>query len=43
MSMKKVDIIVVGGGHAGVEAALVSAKMGKKVLSTDPLTVLRNE
>ncbi len=26
------DIIVVGGGHAGIEAALVSARMGKKTL-----------
>jgi tRNA uridine 5-carboxymethylaminomethyl modification enzyme len=26
------DIIVVGGGHAGVEASLVSARMGKKTL-----------
>ena len=26
----KYDIIVVGGGHAGCEAANASAKMGKK-------------
>jgi len=26
------DIIVVGGGHAGIEASLVSARMGKKTL-----------
>lgn len=26
------DIIVVGGGHAGIEAALCSARMGKKTL-----------
>ncbi|UTJ06432.1 tRNA uridine-5-carboxymethylaminomethyl(34) synthesis enzyme MnmG [Arcobacter roscoffensis] len=28
----KYDIIVVGGGHAGIEAALASARMGKKTL-----------
>ncbi len=28
----KYDIIVVGGGHAGVEASLASARMGKKTL-----------
>mgnify|MGYP000662724091 FL=1 len=26
------DVIVVGGGHAGIEASLVSARMGKKTL-----------
>ena len=26
------DVIVVGGGHAGIEASLVSAKMGCKTL-----------
>ncbi len=26
------DVIVVGGGHAGIEACLVSARMGKKTL-----------
>jgi len=26
------DVIVIGGGHAGVEASLVSARMGKKTL-----------
>src|SRR3954466_185245 len=25
------DIIVIGGGHAGIEAALISAKLGNKV------------
>ena len=28
----KYDIIVVGGGHAGIEAALASARLGKKTL-----------
>ncbi len=28
----KYDVIVIGAGHAGVEAALTSAKMGKKTL-----------
>jgi len=30
--MKKFDVIVVGGGHAGIEAASAAAKMGKKTL-----------
>lgn len=28
----KYDIVVVGGGHAGIEASLASARMGKKTL-----------
>ncbi|MEA3316290.1 MAG: tRNA uridine-5-carboxymethylaminomethyl(34) synthesis enzyme MnmG [Campylobacterota bacterium] len=28
----KYDVIVVGGGHAGIEASLVSARMGKQTL-----------
>ncbi|MDP1951923.1 MAG: tRNA uridine-5-carboxymethylaminomethyl(34) synthesis enzyme MnmG [Nitrosomonas sp.] len=31
-STEKYDIIVVGGGHAGTEAALASARMGQKTL-----------
>ena len=30
--MRKFDVIVVGGGHAGIEAASAAAKMGKKTL-----------
>ena len=30
--MKQFDVIVVGGGHAGIEAAHASAKIGKKTL-----------
>ena len=29
---KKHDLIVCGGGHAGVEAALIAAKLGSSVL-----------
>jgi len=30
--MKKFDVIVVGGGHAGIESAYTAAKMGSKTL-----------
>lgn len=28
--MKKYEVIVVGGGHGGVEASLAAARLGKK-------------
>ena len=28
---KKIEVVVIGGGHAGVEAACASARMGTKV------------
>ncbi|WP_225010050.1 tRNA uridine-5-carboxymethylaminomethyl(34) synthesis enzyme MnmG [Novosphingobium percolationis] len=39
--MHSFDIIVVGGGHAGVEAAAVAARMGAKtaLVSFDPATI----
>ncbi|MDX1475336.1 MAG: FAD-dependent oxidoreductase, partial [Reinekea sp.] len=29
---KQYDVIVIGGGHAGTEAALAAARMGSKTL-----------
>ena len=39
--MHQFDIIVVGGGHAGVEAAAVAARMGARaaLVSFDPATI----
>ena len=34
--MKSYDIIVVGGGHAGCEAAMAASRMGSSVLLIGP-------
>ena len=41
LPMQQFDIIVVGGGHAGVEAAAVGARMGARValVTFDPSTI----
>ncbi|MEL0027268.1 MAG: FAD-dependent oxidoreductase, partial [Perlucidibaca sp.] len=36
---KTYDVIVIGGGHAGTEAALAAARMG----ATSPLKVMLNQ
>jgi len=40
------DVVVIGAGHAGCEAALASARMGKKtaafVINLDTLANMRN-
>ena len=33
---KSYDVIVIGGGHAGTEAALAAARMGPSDLAVDP-------
>src|SRR5687767_15360980 len=39
--MERLDILVIGGGHAGVEAAAVAARMGARVglVTFDPATI----
>ena len=41
MSHSRFDVLVVGGGHAGVEAAAVAARMGARVglVTFDPATI----
>ena len=43
MNAEKYDILVVGGGHAGIEAAMAGAKMGLRVglISMDTHTIGR--
>jgi tRNA uridine 5-carboxymethylaminomethyl modification enzyme len=40
---ERFDVIVVGGGHAGVEASLASARMGRKtmLITMDPAAIGR--
>ena len=32
MNMRNFDVVVIGGGHAGVEAAAASSRMGVKTV-----------
>ena len=32
MTVKKFDVVVIGGGHAGTEAAAAAARMGVKTV-----------
>ncbi len=34
--MLKADVVVIGGGHAGIEAAHAAASLGAKVVMTIP-------
>ena len=40
MEIKRYDVVVVGGGFAGVGAAIAAARQGKKVRLVKSITVL---